>query len=75
VFLRSPEIELRVAESMDIAEAARSPTGGDSSRRVLARVREQQDRDVELPLQLNPSPLPTPLLTSYLAGTTSGAAE
>jgi hypothetical protein len=60
---------------MDIAEAAQSLTGGDSSRGVLARVMQQQDRDVELPLQLNPSPLPTPLLTSYVAGMTSGATE
>jgi hypothetical protein len=75
VFLRSPETEVRVAEGMEIAEAARSPTGGDSSRGVLARVIQQQDRDVELPLQLNPSPLPTPLLTSSVTGMTSGAAE
>ena len=74
MFLRSPEIEVRVAEGMDLAEAARSLTGGDSSRGVLARVM-QQDRDVELPLQLNPSPLPTPLMTSYVAGMTSGAPE
>jgi hypothetical protein len=67
----------RLAESQHggIAEAAQSLTGGDSSRGVLARVMQQQDRDVELPLQLNPSPLPTPLLTSYVAGMTSGATE
>ena len=75
MFLRSPEIEVRVAEAMDLAEAARSLTGGDSSRGVLVRGMHPQDRDVELPPQLNPSPLPTPLLTSYVAGMTSGAAE
>jgi hypothetical protein len=64
-----------VAEGMDIAEAARSPTDGDSSRGVLARAIQQQDRDVELPLKLNPSPLPVPLLTFYVVGMTSGAAE
>jgi hypothetical protein len=61
VFLRSPEIEVRVLEGMDIAEAAQSLTGGDSWRGVLVRVMHQQDRDVEVPLQLKPSPLPTPL--------------
>jgi hypothetical protein len=75
VFLRSPEIEVRVAEGMDITEAARSLTGGDSSRGVLARVMQQQDRDGELPLQLNSSPGPTPLLSSSVAGMTSGAPE
>ena len=75
MFLGSLEIEVRVAEGMDIAEAAQSLTGGDSSRGVLARVMHQQDRDVELPLQLNPSPLSTPLLTSDVAGMTSEAAE
>ena len=50
MFLRSPEIEVRVAEGMDLAEAARSLTGGDSPRGVLARVMQQQDRDVELPV-------------------------
>jgi hypothetical protein len=60
---------------MDIAGAAQSLTDGDSSRGVLAIVMHQNDRDVELPLRLNPSPLLTPLLTSYVVGMPSGAAE
>ena len=74
VFLRSPAIEVRVGQDLEIAEAARSLTGGDSWR-SSARVIRQQDQDVELPLQLNPSPRPTPLLTSPVAGVTSAAAE
>jgi hypothetical protein len=66
----------RCAErKMDLAGAAQSHTGGDPSPSVLARVMHRRDRDVELPLLLNPSPLPTPRLTSYLARLTSGAAE
>jgi hypothetical protein len=64
-----------VAEGMDIAEAARSLTGGDSSRGVPGRARQQQDRDAELLPQLNPAPPPTPRLTSSVAGMTSGVAE
>ena len=68
-----PELgnDLQMVVSALVATSSRST--GDSSRR--SRVIQQQDRDVELPLQLNPSPLPTPLLTSYVAGMTSGAAE
>ena len=51
MFLGSPQIQVRVAEGMDITGAAQSLTGGDSPRGVLSRVMHQQDREVELPLQ------------------------
>ena len=53
-----PQIEVRVAKGMDIARVAQPLTRGDSPRRVLARVMHQQDREVELPLQLTMKPRP-----------------
>ena len=47
----SPEIEVRVAEGVDVTGAAQALAGGDSPRGVLSRVMHQQDRQVELPLQ------------------------
>ena len=61
---------------MEVTGAAQSRAGGGPSGGILARVVHQQDRDVELRfLQPNPSPLPTPLSTSYVEGMTSGAVE
>ena len=51
VFPGAPEVEVRVAEGMDVTGAAQPLTGGDSPRGVLSRVMHQQDRQVELPLQ------------------------
>src|SRR5439155_24451339 len=45
---------------MDLAEAVRSLTGGDSPRGVLARVMQQQDRDVELPVWAGRVTVPLP---------------
>ena len=57
------EMGASTSKGMDMPGAAQSLTNGDSSRRILARVTHQQNRGIEPPLQLNPSPLPTPLPT------------
>ncbi len=49
--LRSPQIQVRVAEGMDVTGAAQPLAGGGSPRGVLPRVMHQQHRQVELPLQ------------------------
>ena len=45
------EVEIGVAEGVDVAGAAKSLAGGDSPRGVLAGVMHQHHREVQLPLQ------------------------
>ena len=50
-FPGAPEVEVRVAEGMQVTGTAEPLTGGDSAGGVLARVMHQHDREVQLPLQ------------------------
>ena len=47
----APQIEVRVAEGVDVTGAAQGLAGGRSRRGVLPRVMHQHDRQLELPLQ------------------------
>ncbi len=51
MFLGSAEIQVRVAEGVDVTGAAQSLAGGNSPRGVLPGVMHQEDREVKLPLQ------------------------
>ena len=51
MLLGSPQVEVGVAEGMDVAGAAKSSSGPRTSNSVLTRVMHQQHRDVELSLQ------------------------
>ena len=51
VFLDSPQVEIGIAEGVDVAGAAKPLAGGGTSSGVLAGVMHQHHRDVELPLQ------------------------
>src|SRR5271168_309910 len=50
VLTTPPQIEVRIAEGMDVTRAAQSLASGSSPRGVLPRVMHQQNRQVELPL-------------------------
>lgn len=50
-FLGSPQVEVRVAEGMEVTGAAQSLTGGDSRRGVFSAVMHQHDGEVELALK------------------------
>ena len=45
------QVEVRVAEGMQVARTAQPLTGGHSAGGVLARVMHQDHREVQLPLQ------------------------
>jgi hypothetical protein len=51
VFPGSAEIQVRVAEGVNVSGAAQSLTSGGYPRAILSRVMHQQDRQVELSLQ------------------------